>query len=239
MPGVAGAPAPQVWAHRGARRQAPENTVEAFVLALALGADGVELDARRSGDGVVVVHHDAAAPGLGVLASVPFAAIRAARPEIPTLDEALDACRGALVNVEVKNLPGEADYDPDERVTALVAELLARRDDEVVVSSFSLPCLDRFRALDATRRTGLLTLRGFDPADALALAADRGHDALHPDRRGLARRAGPLTARAHELGLTVHVWTVNDPAAIRRFADAGADAVITDVPDVAVRTLRR
>jgi glycerophosphoryl diester phosphodiesterase len=229
-----------VWAHRGARRRAPENTLEAFRLALALGADGVELDARRSADGVVVVHHDIAAPGFGVLADRPFAELRAARPDIPTLDEALDACTGALVNVEVKNLPGERDYDPGDRVAALVAErLLGRGGDDVVVSSFNLATLDRYRQLDPGRPTGLLTLRGFDPRDALALAADRGHAALHPDVRGLRRLAPALVERAHALGLAVHVWTVNDAARIRRLAAAGVDALITDVPDLAARALGR
>ena len=235
-----GRPVPRVWAHRGARRRAPENTREAFTLALALGADGVELDARRSADDVVIVHHDAAAARLGVLASRPFAQVRAARPDIPTLDEALDACAGALVNVEVKNLPGERDYDPDDRVAALVAErLIHRGGDDALVSSFNLATLDRYRRLDPGRPTGLLALRGFDPRDALALAADRGHTALHPDVRGLGRLAPALVERAHTLGLAVHVWTVNDAARMRRLAAAGVDALITDVPDAAGRALGR
>src|SRR3954451_12355655 len=97
--------APRVLAHRGAARVAPENTLEAFEAAGALGADGVELDVHRTADGALVVHHNADARGLGVLAERPAAEIRAARPEIPTLEEALDACAGMLVNIEVKNLP--------------------------------------------------------------------------------------------------------------------------------------
>src|SRR5439155_14345872 len=100
-----------VVAHRGASRVAPENTLEAFEAALALGADGVELDVHRTADGALVVHHDAAVPGFGVLAAAPLAAIRAARPAVPTLEDALDVCRGHLVNVEVKNLVGDADWD--------------------------------------------------------------------------------------------------------------------------------
>ena len=72
------------------------------------------------------MHHDADARGLGVLAERPAAEIRAARPEIPTLEEALEACTGMLVNIEVKNLPGDADYDPAEGVAAAVVELLTR-----------------------------------------------------------------------------------------------------------------
>ena len=109
---------PSVLAHRGANRMAPENTLQAFIAAGALGADGVELDVHRTADGALVVHHDAAARGLGVLAERPAAEIRTARPEIPTLEEALEACTGMLVNIEVKNLPGDADYDPAEGVAA-------------------------------------------------------------------------------------------------------------------------
>jgi glycerophosphoryl diester phosphodiesterase len=230
-----------VWAHRGARRQARENTVDAFRRALALGADGVELDVRRSDDDQLVVHHDAAARRLGVLAGQPFAAIRAAHPEIPTLDEALDACAGVLVNVEVKNFPGEADYDADDRVAALVAEALDRRGgDTVLVSSFNLVTLDRFHRLAPAVPTGFLTLRGFEPDAAVRLAHDRGHAAVHPDVRGLrGGRAAAFVDAAHHEALRVHVWTVNDPERIRRLAGAGVDAVITDVPDVARAALGR
>ncbi len=71
---------------------APENTLEAFVAARALGADGVELDVHRTADGALVVHHDADARGVGVLAERTEAEIRAARPEIPTLDRGARRC---------------------------------------------------------------------------------------------------------------------------------------------------
>ncbi len=238
---VPGGPAPRVWAHRGARRQAPENTLAAFTRARQLGADGVELDARRSADDVVVVHHDPTTRRVGLLAGAPFAAVRAARPDIPTLDEALDACAGVTVNVELKNLPGQRDYDPTERVAALVADTLARRDhrDDVLVSSFNLETLDAYRALDTTP-TGFLTLRGLDPLVALPLIAERGHRALHPDVRGLdAPRAAAVVDAARRVGLSVHVWTVNRRATLVELASAGVDAVITDVPDVALRALGR
>jgi glycerophosphoryl diester phosphodiesterase len=230
--------APRVLAHRGAARVAPENTLEAFVAAGALGADGVELDVHRTADGALVVHHDAAASGLGVLAERPEAEIRAARPEIPTLEEALDACTGMLVNIEVKNLPGDADYDPEEGVAAAVVALLIRRDrrDDVLVSSFNLESADRVRALDRSIPTGFLTLVGMDPVDGVDIAHTHGHGAVHPDVRALGGdAAGATIARAHEQGLVVNVWTVNGADEMRRLAAAGVDAIITDVPDVARR----
>jgi glycerophosphoryl diester phosphodiesterase len=232
--------APRVVAHRGARRVAPENTVEAFAAAAALGADGVELDARRTADGGLVVHHDADARGVGVLAERQEAEIRAVRPDIPTLEEALEACAGMLVNVEVKNLPGDADYDPTNRAATAVVELLFRRDrrDDVLVSSFNLEAADRVRELDGSIPTGFLTLVGMDPVDAVAVAHAHGHGAVHPDVRALGgETAGATVARAHELGMAVNVWTVNGEDEMRRLAATGVDAIITDVPDVARRVL--
>ncbi|MEX2100080.1 MAG: glycerophosphodiester phosphodiesterase [Acidimicrobiia bacterium] len=236
------APRPLVLAHRGANRQAPENTLEAFARAMALGADGVELDVHRSADDGLVVHHDAAAEGIGVLAEHQLAAIRDARPDIPTLDEVLDTCEGSLVNVEMKNLPGDDDFDPDESAADLVVALVERRDgrDRVLVSSFNLATIDRVHALDARLPTAFLTFRGFEPLAALELAHERGHTALHPFFGSLAGDAAESTVeRAHELGLAVNVWTVNEEAELRRLADAGVDALVTDVPDVALQLLGR
>lgn len=231
---------PLVLAHRGARRVAPENTVEAFAVALAQGADGVELDVHRTADRDLVVHHDAEAPGAGVLAGLPLHEIRARRPDIPTLDEALDTCAGALVNIEVKNLVGEADFDPDDTAAALVVDCLRRRGnaDEVLVSSFNLATIDRVRALDPSVPTAFLTMRGFDPLDALDVCSARGHGALHPFVGVLGGSiAGATTSRAHELGIRVNTWTVNDDAEIQRLAAAGVDGIVTDVPDAARRAL--
>jgi len=232
---------PQILAHRGANRVARENTIEAFVEAGALGADGVELDLHRSADGVLVVHHDADAAGIGVLGEHDFAVIRRALPYVPTLEEVLDACAGLLVNVEVKNLPGDADFDPDDRAAAALVELLHVRSprDEVLISSFNLTTIDRVRTLDPALATGFLTLVGFDPLDGAAIAHDHGHAAVHPDVRSLPGPAAAAVAtRAHELGLAVNVWTVDAPDEIRRLAAAGVDGIVTDVPDVARAALQ-
>lgn len=229
---------PRVLAHRGAARVAPENTVAAFVAASALGADGVELDVHRTADAALLVHHDAEARGVGVLAKRSEAEIRASRPEIPTLEEALDACAGMLVNIEVKNLPGDADYDPGESVAGAVVERLARRGrrDDVLVSSFSLASADRVRELDGSIPTAFLTLVGMDPVDGVDIAHEHGHGAVHPDVRALVGEAAAATiARAHDFGMAVNVWTVNGEDEMRRLAALGADAIITDVPDVAKR----
>src|SRR5579864_5513808 len=109
---------PRVLAHRGGRGPWHENSLEAFTGALRTGADGVELDVRRSADGELVVHHDAEIPGAGLVGELR----RHQLPEwVPTLGPALAACAGALVNVEIKNIPGDPGYDPGNRVSAGVA----------------------------------------------------------------------------------------------------------------------
>ena len=233
---------PLVLAHRGARTVAPENTIEAFSVALAQGADGVELDVHRTADGGLVVHHDAVAPGLGVLADLGVEEIQRVRPEIPTLAEVLDACRGALVNIEIKNMPGDADYDESHEAARLVVELLEARalEDEVLVSSFNLASVDRVHELAPTVATGVLSMFGVDPFDALEVCVAHGHGAFHPFVGILPSGAATAVAtRAHELGLRVNVWTVNDGHEIVRLAAAGIDGVVTDVPDVAREFLSR
>lgn len=229
---------PLVLAHRGARRQAPENTIGAFRAAREAGADGVELDVHRSADGILLVHHDPASPRLGVLAELDWAAIHAAAPAIPTLEAALDELQGLLVNVELKNLPPDPDYDPRHRAADELLEMLANRGsgDRVLVSSFNIDTIDRIRALDPRIATGFLTY-GMEPGAAIGIAVEHGHGAWHPDRPTVLQSPPDLVAAAHGAGLSVNVWTVNEPTELAALADAGVDGLITDVPDVAVSAL--
>jgi glycerophosphoryl diester phosphodiesterase len=216
-----------VLAHRGANRRAPENTVAAMRLAVVLGADGVELDVHRSADGMLVVRHDADTPA-GRLGDLTVRAILDACPEVPLLDAVLSACRGRLVNVEVK--------DPDPSAVDALLEILAARSsgppDDVLVSSFELATIDRVRARAPHLPTGHLSF-GLDPDSALALVHDHGHTAVHPDVWTLTNRdVTGFVTRAHDLGVQVNVWTVNDAAQLEQLRDAGVDAVITDDSDL-------
>ncbi|MGQ0825304.1 MAG: glycerophosphodiester phosphodiesterase [Actinomycetota bacterium] len=227
---------PLVLAHRGACRRAPENTLEAFAVARDLGADGVELDVRVSADGVLVVHHDASVPGVGLLAALPFAAIREAAPQLATLAEALDECEGMIVNVEVKCLPWEADADPEHRVAAAAADLVRAGGAKVVFSSFDLGAVDAVRTHAPDTTTAFL-VAGQELAPVAEIARTRGHNWLHPDRDSVLCAPAPAVTIAHGAGLSLTVWTVDDPAEIRVLADAGVDGLITNVPDVALAVL--
>ncbi len=229
-----------VLAHRGASRRARENTLAAFRLAGELGADGVELDVHRSADDVLVVHHDADVAGFGLIAAQPFAALRTHDPEIPTLAETLDVVAPMqLVNIEMKCCGWDADPDPPRVVARGVAAELAARDlhASTVVSSFDLTMVDDLRAHDPRVVTAWL-VQGHDPTHAVARAAEHGHAWLNPDWGNLRAHLADCvaTARAHNVHLAA--WTVDDPDAIREFAAAGVDVVITNEPDVALAALR-
>ena len=220
----------EVIAHRGASVAAPENTVEAFRLARELGAERVELDARRTADGYIVVHHDALLPdGRAILGLA-----RAALPGyICDLAAALDACAGTSVNIEIKNSPDEPDFDPDESVAAGVVAEVRRRGSQAstLISSFHRPTIERVRALDPQVATALLFERPVGSWRALAAdVRSAGHAALHP-WDPLVDAA--LVDAARENGLAVNVWTVDDPGRMAQLIDLGVGGLCTNVPDVA------
>jgi glycerophosphoryl diester phosphodiesterase len=220
----------RVIAHRGASAAAPGNTLAAFRLARELGADWVELDVRRSGDGSVVIHHDQhLADGRAV--------VEVRRGEFPDhvcdLADALDACQGMSVNIEIKNWPDDVDFDPSDSVAeAVVAEVARRSDhDRVLVSCFHRPTLDRVRDLDHRIPTAFLHHVVDSSWDELAAdVAAGGHVALHP-WDGVVDETLVDAAGTH--GLEVNVWTVDDPARMAALVKLGVNGLCTNVPDVA------
>jgi glycerophosphoryl diester phosphodiesterase len=224
-----------VIAHRGASAVRRENTVEAFVEARRLGADMVELDVRRTRDDALVIHHDASVPGMG-----PIIGLRRDElpPWVPTLDQAIDACAGMIVNIEVKSSPLDPDFDENRWVAATVAERVGERawHDRVLVSSFDLMSIDRVHTIDDAIPTALLTLPGFDTHEAAATALAHGHRVLHPHDLAVTSE---LVEHLHARGITVNVWTVDDPARMSALVEMGVDGICTNVPDVLVRVLTR
>lgn len=224
----------RVIAHRGASAAAPENTVEAFHLALELGADWVELDARRTADGQVVVHHDAHLPDGRAIVDL----ARASLPEqVCDLHAALDACAGMSVNIEIKNWPEDPDFDATEAVAEQVVALVQQRRQvsDVLVSCFHRPTIDRVHALDPAMATAFLHHyedRSWDEVAAAIAAA--GHVALHP-WDGVVD--AELVDAAHRHGLEVNVWTVDDPDRMTQLVDLGVEGICTNVPDIARHVL--
>ena len=216
-----------VIAHRGASAVALENTVEAFRMAKELGADWVELDVRWTADDCAVVHHDATISGRA-LAELRH---RDLPSHVVELDVALDACAGMGVNVEVKNDPTEIGYRPAESFVESLGELLAQRPfgQAVLLSSFDLPTLHVLLSRLGLP-TGWLIYAPLDPFAAVALAAAAGHVAINPHHRQVSEA---VVEAAHERGLAVNVWTVDDPARLALLWSWGVDGLITNKPDVA------
>jgi len=220
---------PLVIAHRGASSARPENTLAAFVRARELGADGVELDVRWTGDGRVVVHHDAHLPDGRALIELSGDDLPAS---VPTLDDALDECAGLLVDVEIKNDPGDPDHDQTGERGVAVADRLAARGpvDRLLVSSFDLSLLGLVHERHPALPTAALVAHTRRPDRLVGRLAGEGHVAINP-LDGLVDAS--FLALAHAAQLAVYVWTVDDPDRIGELAALGVDGIITNVPDVA------
>ena len=219
-----------VIAHRGASRVERENTVAAFLRAAEMGADAVELDVRRTADGVLVVHHDPHVDGHAVNATT-----RAELPaHVPTLAEALEACAGMWVNVEIKNDPEEPDFDPADRIADETVQLLVDLgvDERWLISSFRMETIDRCRALVPTIRTAWLC--SVVPAGTVRRLVGSGHAALHPWVGLLTRE---LVEECHAAGVAVNTWTCDDPDRMRELVEWRIDGICTNVPDLALAVL--
>ncbi len=217
---------PEIIAHRGASAAEPEHTRAAYDLAVAQGADYIELDVRAMADGTLALVHDAT---LARTTGDPRRVDAVRHDELPprerplTLDSVLGeyGARARLL-VELK--------DPHPSWERRVIEAIDRHDlrEQVVIQSFDAFSLRRLAAVApgipyaplARRRPPVRRL------DAYATFAS-GLGLWH--RRVDAK----LIDAAHDRGLTVRAWTVNDAPGIERVLAAGADGVITDVPDVA------
>ena len=224
----------KVLAHRGAHQNDRENTIGAFSAAVALGVDGVELDVRRTLDGVLVVHHNPSV-GTKVIAASDAEELPA---YVPTLEAALEALGSVGVNVEIKNLEHESEptYDPTgEFARQVVAELLRLgRVQDVTISSFDLSTCAFVRSFDHAHHVAWL-LWGRDLTSAMTQAHVLGLNAVNP-HFSLVGAATVEEARA--LSLDVNVWTVNQEADLQRMASFGVASVITDEPALALRLLR-
>jgi len=194
----------------------------------------VELDVRRTADGALAVLHDPAVPGLGPVCGLDAAELPA---WLPLLEAAVEACDGMHVNVELKDLPGEPGFDADGALAVAVATWARTAGvvDRLLVSSFDLTAVDRVRVTEPALRTAWLTLPGYDQSEAARTCVARGHAAVHPPESVVT---ATLVADAHERGLGVNAWTVDDPARMRVLAGWGVDGIVTNTPDVLVQALR-
>jgi glycerophosphoryl diester phosphodiesterase len=224
----------EVWSHRGrlvADEDAPENTLEAFHAASAVGVDGVELDVWLTADGQWVVHHDRCCGGerLDELRRSEIA------PSVPSLAEVLGACAVATINVELK-VPDEARRDEAFKLGNGLGRYLQSSgaevapESQILVSSFSLDAMEGVRTGMSRFETGFFVSDWPNRTD-LILIRRAGHSAIHPEHSIVNT---DLVSNAHEVGLRVVAWTADEEGDILRVIDAGVDAVITNVPLLAL-----
>jgi glycerophosphoryl diester phosphodiesterase len=245
----------RVFAHRGGGALAPENTLAAFELGLRVGADGLELDVHLSADGVPVVVHDAtlerttdatgpvavrtAAELARVDAGWHFAGARGDFPfrgqgyGIPTLRDVLQRHRGVPVIIEMK-------LDSEAMGLRVAEDIRATGADETVCAAGS----GSTSAASIRRALPHVAMSACSTEVRLALYRSWGGWPVKrppfggyqvPEHAGRIRIVSPRFVRhAHAAGLDVQVWTVDSEADMERMLAWGADALITNRPDLAV-----
>jgi glycerophosphoryl diester phosphodiesterase len=221
----------QIIAHRGASGLAPENTLKAIRLALALGAEAIEIDVQLA-DGELWVFHDRrlerCTDGSGVLTAQSrayLASLDAGEGEgIPTLWQLMEAIAGqAELHIELK---GAQTADEVARLTRRAEAELGFAPTQWVVSSFHHPELARFAALRPDIRLGALTAT--IPLTLAMFAAELGAWSLNCDVDFVDQA---LVQDAHDRGLKVLVYTVDEPADQAMLAAIGVDGIFTNRPD--------
>ncbi|WP_323882544.1 glycerophosphodiester phosphodiesterase [Aeromonas hydrophila] len=221
----------QIIAHRGASGLAPENTLKAIRLALALGAGAIEIDVQLA-DGELWVFHDRrlerCTDGGGVLTAQSrayLASLDAGEGEgIPTLWQVMEAIAGqAELHIELK---GSQTADEVARLTRRAEAELGFTPTQWVVSSFHHPELARFAALRPDIRLGALT--STIPLTLAKFAAELGAWSLNCDVDFVDQ---VLVQDAHKRGLKVLVYTVDEPADQAMLAAIGVDGIFTNRPD--------
>ena len=225
-----------VLAHRGYSGKAPENTMAAFELALAAGADGLELDVHITKDGEVVVIHDhtleRTTNGRGRVEELTYSELaqfdagswfgeefRGQR--LPKLSEVCELIRGTdkIFNVELKTGVGF------QTLTEKVAELIVAYDlvPNTIISSFNHYALAYAKQVKPSIRTGILYSAGlYEPWE---YAKGIGADALHPNHHSVVPF---IVKEAQKHGLMVNPYTVDGPQDLHRMVEAAVDSVITN-----------
>ncbi|HVZ48340.1 MAG TPA: glycerophosphodiester phosphodiesterase [Gemmatimonadaceae bacterium] len=222
---------PEIIAHRGASRERPENTLAAFVRAVEVHADAVELDVHLTRDGHLVVHHDptAAGPdgrrGLHTLTLAEVAAFRVGGEPIPTLAAVIAAVGGRVrIYCELKG----------HGTAAAAVRALTPLGDAAAVHSFDHRMVIEARRLAPGVPRGVLeSSYRADPTASLREAGARDlwqHETLIDL---------PLVAAVHAAGARLIAWTVNDAARMRDLAALGVDGICTDDAAAARAALAR
>jgi len=236
-------PTPRVIAHRGLAVDVPENTLAAFQAAVAVGADILETDIHLTRDSQAVLAHD---PDLSRLTGrqglvSDYTARQLAEMDLggghgfALLSEVLQALPDHRFNVDLKEFAVvDAFVDVVTQLRAEERVLIASFDEKTRKSASSklpgVPCsATPPHVLEGKLRSWL----GL-PADSWAVPENIVALQIPPTRFGLSLVTPSLVRTAHQKGLEVHVWTIDDAPTMERFWDMGVDGIVTDRSDVAV-----
>lgn len=233
----------KIWAHRGASGYAPENTMEAFRLAVQMEADGVELDVQLTKDGEIVVVHDERidrmSDGTGRVVDYTLEELKQfnfnkSHPgyeevcRIPTLREVLECLKdtGLMVNIELKT--GSIPYEGIERKTAeLVREM--GYEKRILYSSFNHRSLLKVREYQPDAKLAFLFSN--ELSKAAEYAKLNGVQGLNPYVSFTLCEEEMRECRRNNI--EINVWTVNDRKDMKRLIEAGVEGIITNYPDTA------
>ncbi len=235
-------PGPLAFAHRGGAGDWPENTMPAFEHAVGLGYTYVETDVHTTADGVLVAFHDdqldRVTDRTGAIADLPWSEVAAAvvggSGRVPLLEDILGAFPDVRVNIDPKA----------DRAVEPLAEVILRTGsvDRVCVGAFSDKRLARLRELVGDRLCSSLGPRGTTALIAASKGIPTGQ--LHAAcaqvpvaAKGITITTPALVAAAHDRGMQVHVWTIDDPTEMHRLLDLGVDGIMTDRPAVLLKVL--
>lgn len=233
-------PGPIPFAHRGGTSAAPENTLPAFEHAVSLGYRYLETDVHLTADGVLVAFHDAdltrtcgIARFIADLTAAEIAELRVdGRERIPLMSELFERFPDARFNIDCKS---------DAAVPALV-DLVRAHDalDRICIGAFSHARLLKLRGLLGRRlltclspnEVGSLRIAGRLPGSTPRVAQVPVRYGRPTGPRGVTIVTPRFISSAHRRGVPVHVWTVDDPTAMRRLLDLGVDGIMTDRPEI-------
>jgi glycerophosphoryl diester phosphodiesterase len=207
-------------AHRGAKRELPENSIPAFRRAFERSADAIELDVHATRDGVIVVHHDPDLSSKRAIAAMTWDELRRVELSpgvgVPRLADVLSMTpAGKTVYVEIKG----------ERIEAAVATVIGESAVRCAVHSFDHDAIARLRAIAPDIPRGILfDERATTDAMRRRIEATGARD-LWP-RRDLIDAA--LVSVAHTAGARVIAWTVNSTSEAQALLALGVDGLCTD-----------
>ena len=232
----------KIWAHRGASAYAPENTLEAFNLAITQEADGIELDVQLSKDGELVVIHDETidrtSNGTGYVKDYKLEELKKFNfncgnekyeyVNIPTLKEVYELLKPTNLTINVELKTGIIFYEGiEEKVLSLAKEM--DMEDKIIYSSFNHHTIKKIKELNSSVKTGLLYCDGW--IGILEYAKILNVTALHPYLYNLQYEN--LINECKKAHMNLNVWTVNEEKDMRFLFENEIDSIITNYPDVA------